>query len=112
MLPRSYPGLRHAAKYQLSEWAANHAVFAEVDFLDRRSLLRGTVKSQSLNRRGHSGSLPALELYVSPQGRYHHRAAGAVITGVVDVLHSRGQVNSAPDVGCVIGFDDILASIA
>ncbi len=38
-------------------------------------------------------------------------AAVAVVAGIVDVLQAGGEVNAAPDVGCIVGFDDIFAAI-
>src|ERR1700674_5862773 len=48
---------------------------------------------------------------MSPEGRHHHRASVAVVTGVDDVLHSGSDIDSAPDVRCVIRFDDVLPPI-
>src|SRR6202521_437087 len=48
---------------------------------------------------------------MSPQARHHHRPSVAVIAGVDDVLHSGSDIDSAPDVRCVIRFDDVLPAV-
>src|SRR5260370_14757506 len=48
---------------------------------------------------------------MSPQARYHHRPPVAVVTGIDDVLHSGSEIDSAPDVRCVIRFDDVLPAV-
>src|SRR5258708_3545768 len=48
---------------------------------------------------------------MSPQARYHHRPPVAVVTGIDDVLHSGSDIDSAPDVRCVIRFDDVLPAV-
>src|SRR5713101_3379608 len=48
---------------------------------------------------------------MSPQARYHHRPPVAVVTGIDDVLHSGSDIDSAPDVCCVVRFDDVLPPV-
>ncbi len=38
-------------------------------------------------------------------------AAVAVVAGVVDVLQAGCEVDAAPDVDCVVGFQDIFAAV-
>jgi hypothetical protein len=46
-----------------------------------------------------------------PKARHNHRPTIPVIPRIVNVLHTRSKVDSAPDVSGVIGFDDILPPI-
>ena len=43
--------------------------------------------------------------------RHNHRPAIAVVSGIVDVLHARSQVNAAPHVDRVVGLDDVLPAV-
>ncbi len=45
------------------------------------------------------------------QARDYDRAAVAVVAGIVDVLHSGSDIDSAPNVGGVVRLDDVLASV-
>ena len=40
-----------------------------------------------------------------------HRAAIAVVAGILDMLQVRGCVNSAPDMRGVVGLDNIFATV-
>src|SRR6202140_212226 len=46
-----------------------------------------------------------------PHSRHNNRSAIAVIAWIVDVLYSGSDINSAPNVGGVIRFDDILPPV-
>lgn len=48
---------------------------------------------------------------MSPQARHHHRASVAVVTGIDDVLYSGSDIDSAPNMCCVIRFDDVLPPV-
>src|SRR5580698_4158663 len=39
------------------------------------------------------------------------RAAVPVVSGVVDVLHARGDIDSAPDVSRVVGFQNVFPPV-
>ena len=54
----------------------------------------------------------ALELYVSAERGDEDGAAVAVVAGIIDVLQAGSEVNASPDMGCVIGFDNIFAAVA
>src|SRR5208282_5703036 len=49
---------------------------------------------------------------MSTQGRHHHRPTVAVVARIVDVLHSGGDINSAPNMCRVIRFDNIFPPVA
>src|SRR6476660_2312631 len=52
-----------------------------------------------------------LKLEVESQRRHNHRAAIAVVAGVVDILETRGRINAAPNVQGVVHLYDIFAAI-
>lgn len=45
------------------------------------------------------------------KGWNDHRSAVAVISGIVDMLSAGREVNPAPDVCCVIRFEDVLSPV-
>jgi hypothetical protein len=53
-----------------------------------------------------------LEFNVRSEGWHDHWAAVLVVAGIIYMLHARSEVDSAPDVGCVVGLDYVFASIA
>ncbi len=71
------------------------------DFIPALSILN----QRGIMVRGH------LELYVEAERGDEDGAAVAVVAGVVDVLQAGRDVNAAPDVGCIVGFDDIFAAV-
>src|ERR1700691_584397 len=52
---------------------------------------------------------PTLELNMRPKPRHHHRSPVAVVTRIVNMLNAGRDINSAPNVRCVVGFDDVFA---
>src|SRR5271157_4694035 len=52
-----------------------------------------------------------LEFHMRPQARHHNRPPVAVVAGIVDVLYSGSDINSAPKVQRVIRFDDVLPPV-
>ena len=57
-------------------------------------------------------SVRPLKLHVCAQSRHDDRTAVAVIAGIVDVLHSRCDIDSAPHMQRVIRFQNVLAPVA
>src|SRR5579871_771478 len=51
------------------------------------------------------------EFHMGTERRYNHRSAVAVVSGIIDVLHTGRHINSAPDVCRVVGLHDGLAAI-
>src|ERR1700758_4239658 len=54
----------------------------------------------------------SLKFQVKPERRHEHRTAIAVVSRICYVLEARGNIDSAPDMGGVIGLHDRLAAIA
>src|SRR5580698_3757445 len=52
-----------------------------------------------------------LEFDVCAERRYDHRAAIAVIAGIVDMLHAGSNVYTAPNVCRVVSLENILAAV-
>ena len=48
---------------------------------------------------------------MKPEGRHEHRPAVTVVTGIVDVLQSRRDVDAAPHMGGVIALDNAFAAV-
>src|ERR1700730_13684303 len=78
--------------------------------LDHRAQ-RSTGKSTGGNRDARGRKVRALEFHVSPQARHHYRPPVAGVAGVDDVLYAGSDIDSAPDVRCVIRFDDVLPPV-
>jgi hypothetical protein len=51
------------------------------------------------------------ELYVCPQAGDNYRAAVAVVAGIDDVLHSRREIDSAPDMRRIVGLENVFAAV-
>src|SRR5580704_2319469 len=64
----------------------------------------------SLSRNCHD-SHAFSELQMRPKRRHHHRPAIAVVTWIIDVLHSGSDIDSAPNVCGVKRFDDVLSPV-
>ena len=45
------------------------------------------------------------------EGRHHHRPPITVVAGIDDILHSRSDIDPAPNVCRVIRFDDVLPPV-
>jgi len=56
-------------------------------------------------------SNPLLKLQVQAQRGHDDWAPVAVIARIVDVLHSEGRIETAPEMGGVIRLEDIFASV-
>jgi len=48
---------------------------------------------------------------VKPEGRHKHRPAVAVVTGIVNVLQARRDVDAAPHMGGVVALDNVFAAV-
>jgi hypothetical protein len=48
---------------------------------------------------------------MQPEGWHHYRPPVAVVAGVVDVLHSGSDIDSAPNLCHELRFDDLLPSV-
>jgi hypothetical protein len=48
---------------------------------------------------------------VKSKCRHEHRAAVAVITGIVDVLQSKRRIDPTPQVSGVIGLDNVFPAV-
>src|ERR1700675_652655 len=63
------------------------------------------------NRDGRERRVRALEFDMSAEARHHYRPPVAIVAGMDDVLHAGSDIDSAPDVCCVIRFDDVLPPV-
>ena len=48
---------------------------------------------------------------MKPEGRHKHRPAVAVVTGIVNVLQARRDVDAAPHMGGVVALDNVFAAV-
>src|SRR5579863_9322231 len=52
------------------------------------------------------------EFHMQPEGGHHDRSAIAIVARIVDLLHAGSDINTAPNMGSVIGFHNVFATIA
>src|SRR5580658_3432055 len=52
-----------------------------------------------------------LEFHMSPKGGHNDRPPVPVVAGIVDVLHSRSDIDSPPNMGRIVRFNNIFPPI-
>ena len=45
------------------------------------------------------------------EARNQYGAAVAVVAGIVDVLETGGEIDAAPEVDGIVGFEDVFATV-